>query len=256
MSRFPPPEDFERVNLPHGIAWFRPAAKKPVLTFWKRSGGGLPLSKVAARHPDSRRFPGRGAVVSAPFPGVGTLIIRPCVQGGWWGRLARDLYIGSERVRREILRSERLLRLRIPTPKIQAAFFYPASPFCRMEVATSLVTGGRDLNDLLSTRPLAGQRTRIMAAVRKLFDQLHRQGVRHPDLNARNILLSPTGSGNWSAWLLDVDAVRWGEPGDPTVDTANRHRLLRSLLKLARLGDLGWSEQEVPRLWRELFPDS
>ena len=40
------------------------------------------------------------------------------------------------------------------------------------------------------------------------------------------------------------------------VDTANRNRLLRSLLKLARRGDLGWSEQEVPRLWRELFPDS
>lgn len=256
MNRFSPPEHFERVRLPHGFAWFRAEAKKPVLTFWKRSHGGLPLSKVAAHHPDSRRFPGRGAVVSAPFPGMGTLIIRPCIHGGWWGRLARDLYWGSGRVRREILRSERLLRMGIPTPRIQAALLYPAGPFFRMEVATSFIPGGRDFNDLLSSRPLAGQRSRIFSAVRKLMEQLQRHGVRHPDLNARNILLSPIGAGSWDAWLLDVDTVRFEDPASPKIETANRNRLLRSLLKLARLGNLGWSEQEIPRLWRELFPDS
>jgi hypothetical protein len=256
LKPFSAPCGFQTESLPHGFAWFRPEAKKPVLTFWKRSGGGLPLSLAAARHSDSRRFPGRGIVMSAPFPGIGTLIIRPCVHGGWWGRLARDLYLGDGRIRREILRSERLLHLQIPTPRIQAAFLYPAGPFLRLEVATALVPGGRDFNDLLSTRPLAGQRLRIMAAVRKLLDLLHRQGVRHPDLNARNLLLVPSGTGGWKAWLLDVDAVRWCVPGDSAVNTANCNRLLRSLLKLARLGELGWSEQEVPRLWRELFPDA
>jgi hypothetical protein len=37
---------------------------------------------------------------------------------------------------------------------------------------------------------------------------------------------------------------------------ANRHRLLRSLLKLSKLGTLGFTEKEVPSLWRELFPSS
>lgn len=255
MNFLAAPEGYQTETLPTGPAWFRPEAKKPVLTFWRRSDAGLPLGKVAGRHPDSRRFPGRGAVVSAPFAGLGTLILRPCVHGGLWGRFAHDLYLGPRRVRREILRSERLAQMGIPTPRIQAALFYPAGPFFRMEVATSFIQGGRDLNDLLSSRPLAGQRARIFAAVRRLFELLQRHGLRHPDLNARNILLSPTGSGSWEAWLLDVDAVCFGDPTSPAADTANRHRLLRSLLKLARLGDLGWSEQEIPRLWRELFPD-
>jgi len=123
-----------------------------------------------------------------------------------------------------------------------------------MEVATSFIAGGRDLNNLLSSRPLAGQRARIFAAVRKLFELLRRHGVRHPDLNARNLLLSPDGPGSWTAHLLDVDSLCFGDPDSARIDTANRHRLLRSLLKLARRGDLGWSETEVPRLWRELFP--
>lgn len=256
MRAFSAPEGFQTETLPTGPAWFRPDAKKPILTFWKRTDAGLPLGKVAGRHPDSRRFPGRGTVVSAPFAGLGTVILRPCVHGGLWGRLARDLYPGPGRVFREILRSERLIQMGIPTPRIQAALFYPFGPLVRMEVATSFIQGGRDLNDLLSSRPLAGQRSRIFSAARKLLEQLQRHGIHHPDLNARNILLSPSESGSWSAWLLDVDTIRFGVPGSPGVGTANRHRLLRSLLKLARLGDLGWSEQEIPRLWRELFPDA
>ena len=256
MKAFPAPEGFQAETLPTGPAWFRPEAKKPILTFWKRADAGLPLGRLAARHPDSRRFPGRGTVVSAPMAGLGSVIVRPCVHGGLWGRLVRDYYPGPGRVRREIFRSEQIAQLGIPTPRIQAALFYPAGIFFRMEVVTSLIQGGRDLNDLLASRPLAGQRSRIFSAVRRLLEQLHRHGLRHADLNARNILLSPTGSGSWNGWLLDVDAVRFGDPASPVVDTANRHRLLRSLLKLARLGDLGWSEQEVPRLWRELFPDA
>ena len=256
MRSFQAPVGFQAEKLPTGPAWFRPEAKKSILTFWKRADAGLPLGSVAGRHPESRRFPGRGSVISAPFAGLGTLILRPCVHGGLWGRLTRDLYAGPGRVRREISRSEQLSRLGIPTPHIQAALFYPAGPFFRMEVATSFIADGRDLNNFLSSRPLAGQRSRAFSAVRKLLDLLYRHGIHHPDLNARNILLSPIGQAGWTAWLLDVDAVRLGNPGSHAVHQANRNRLLRSLLKLARLGELGWSEQEVPRLWRDLFPDA
>ncbi len=55
-------------------------------------------------------------------------------------------------------------------------------------------------------------------------------------------------------WLLDVDAIRRESGPATNLASANRNRLLRSLLKRARLGDLGFSEKEIPKLWREIFP--
>ena len=254
MSLWTAPDGFVLVKLPTGPAWFRPEIQKPVLTFWKRTEGALPLGRVANRHPLSRRFSGRGQVISAPFPGAGTLLVRPCVHGGWWGRLARDLYFGPDRALREIRCAASLEKMGLPTPRIQAVLFYPTGPFFRLEVVSTFISNSRDLTSLLSTRPPHGQRSRIFSAVRRLLTDCHHHGVHHPDLNARNILLSPGDTSGWKAWLLDVDAVRFREPGSPAVDTANRNRLLRSLLKLARHGDLGWSESEVSRLWTELFP--
>jgi hypothetical protein len=144
--------------------------------------------------------------------------------------------------------------MNIRTPKIQAVLFYPAGPFGRVEVVSSCIPQSQDLTAFLSRRPLAGERARGFSAVRQLLADCRRHGVRHPDLNARNILLAQAPRGGWTGWLLDVDAVRFEEPNRDMVDIANRHRLLRSLLKRARHGDLGWSEAEVPRLWQELFP--
>lgn len=252
MTPFPAPEGFVSHLVPGGSAWFRPQLEKPILTAWKKRGGYLRFSEVARRTPASLVYTGRAPVVSASFPGAGVLVVRPCVHGGGWGRIAGDLFFGPARARREIIASQRLNQLKIPTPAVEAVLFYPAGPFVRIEVITRLIPASRDLVTWLSARPEPAVRKRVFSAVRKLLDQLGRHGVRHPDLNARNILLST--SGGCSAWLLDVDAVHFKNPGSSSVANANRNRLLRSLLKRARLGDLGWSESEVAKLWRELFP--
>jgi MFS family permease len=84
---------------------------------------------------------------------------------------------------------------------------------------------------------------------------LHARGHgAHADLNARNILLSGSLPKKPKAWLLDVDALTRDEANSEHVDTSNKNRLLRSLLKRARCGDLGYSEREIPAVWRELFP--
>jgi hypothetical protein len=70
-------------------------------------------------------------------------------------------------------------------------------------------------------------------------------------MNARNLLLAGSPL---RAYLLDVDAIEVEAHSPQTVDRANRNRLLRSLLKLARLGSLKWSEKEVSSLWPQLFP--
>jgi len=252
VTPFPAPKDFVSRRLPGGTAWFRPKLEKPILTAWKKTGDRLRFSEVTRRTPASFRHAGRAPVFSASFPGAGILVVRPCAHGGEWGRIAGDLYLGPARARREILASRRLDRLGIPTPAVEAVLFYPAGLFVRIEVVTRLVPASRDLVAWLSSRPGPAERKRFFSAVRRLLDQLSRHGVRHPDLNARNILLST--SGDCTAWLLDVDAVHFENPGSPSVGTANRNRLLRSLLKRARLGDLGWSESEVAKLWQELFP--
>ena len=212
------------------------------------------LSEAVRRHPQSLRFSGRLPVFAAPFGDGKTWVVRTCAHGGWWGRLARDRYLGPGRALREIRASEKLAQTKIPTPRIEAVVFYPLGPGNRIEVVTSMVPESLDLVQHLARRPGTAERARLFSAVRKLLDQLYRHGVRHPDLNARNILLASTPRGGFTAWLLDVDVVIFGEPRNPCVDQANRHRLLRSLLKRARLGDLGWSEAEIPKLWRELFP--
>lgn len=252
MTPFPAPPGFVSRRLPAGTGWFRPSLEKPIRSLWEKTGPGLRFSEVVRRSSGSQRHAGRASVYSAPFPRAGTLVVRPCVHGGWWGRVAGDLYFGPSRVQREILTADRLHRKKIATPQVEAVLFYPAGPFVRMEVVTRKIPESQDLVQRLASRPGPAERHRIFSAVRKLLTQLHRQGIRHPDLNARNILLS--GSGSCAAWLLDVDAVQFDTSSSTKVDTANRHRLLRSLLKRARLGDLGWSEPEVAKLWKELFP--
>jgi len=252
VTPFPPPQGFVSRRLPSGTGWFRPLLEKPIRSLWKKNGLSLRLSEIVRRSSGSQRHAGRASVYSGPIPGAGTLVVRPCVHGGWWGRVAGDLYFGPSRVRREILAADRLHRMKIPTPQVEAVLFYPAGPFVRIEVATRKIPESHDLVQWLASRPGPAERHRIFSAARKLLAQLHRQGIRHPDLNARNILLS--GSGPSTAWLLDVDAVQFENASSTTVDTANRNRLLRALLKRARLGDLGWSENEVVKLWKEMFP--
>lgn len=252
MSPFPAPDGFVARSLPAGSGWFRPGVEKPIRAAWKKIDARLRFSEIARRNPGAHRYAGRVAVHSAPFPGAGILVVRPCVHGGLWGRIAGDIYLGPDRARREIHASKRLFQMKIPTPQVEAVLFYPAGPFIRIEVVTRLIPESRNLVQRLASRPDSPERKRIFSAVRKLLKQLHGCGIRHPDLNARNILLGPSRTP--TAWLLDVDGVRLEEPLASTVDNANRNRLLRSLLKRARLGDLGWSEPEVVKLWRELFP--
>ncbi len=254
MKIFAPPSGFVLVQLPTGPAWLRPKSKEPILHLWKKLNPKLPLRIVASRHPQRRLYPGRAPVTALPCPGLGEIIVRPCLHGGFWGKLAQDLYCGSHRARREIDLAQKLHQEKVPTPYILAVCFYPAGPFYRIDVLSSFVPDSRDLASFLSTRPSPLQRRRAFVAVRKLLHHCTQHGIRHPDLNARNILISGLTTPPISAWLLDVDAIRRESEPASNLATANRNRLLRSLLKRARLGDLGFSEKEIPKLWREIFP--
>ena len=254
MKTFAPPSGFILLQLPTGPAWLRPKSKEPILNLWKKLNPKLPFRIVASRHPKRRFYPGRAPVTALPCSGLREIVVRPCLHGGFWGKFAQDLYCGSQRARREIDLAQKLHQEKVPTPYILAVFFYSAGPFYRVDVLTSFVPDSRDLASFLSTRPNPLQRRRAFVAVRKLLHRCAQHGIRHPDLNARNILISGLSTPPICAWLLDVDAIRRESDPSAKVATANRNRLLRSLLKRSRLGDLGFSEKEIPKLWREVFP--
>jgi hypothetical protein len=192
-------------------------------------------------------------VVLLPITSACELVVRPCVHGGLWGKFSRDLYTNTTRALKEIERSALLATKKIPTPLIQAALFYPAGSLWRIDIVTSYIPSSLDLASFLSTHPSSPVRSRAFSSIRKLFHKCRQNGILHPDCNARNILITQSPN---QTWLLDVDVIQV-EPQSPSrVDIANRNRLLRSLLKLAKLGALGFSEKEVPTLWRELFPSS
>ena len=250
----PPPQGFQRIRLPAGTAWILPRARKPLVAGWQKLNFQAPLRLASRQHPQAVLFQGRAPVVSFPCTGLGWIVVRPCFHGGYWGRLTRDLYLGPSRASRELSRSRALRSKKIPTPEILAVLFYPAGGFLRIDVVTSAVPHARDLVSFLSNRPTNSEQKGALSAIRSLFSRLLLHGIFHPDLNARNILLSRKTRGPWQAWLLDVDAVQFRTARDPQTETANRNRLLRSLLKRTRLGDLGMDERRVRALWSELFP--
>jgi len=254
MNPPPPPRGYQSIRLPTGSAWILPRAKKNLIAGWQKLNLQTPLRRASRQHPEAAIFRGRAPVVSFPCEGLGRIVVRPCIHGGFWGRLTRDLYLGPSRANRELSRSRTLRSKKIPTPEILAVLFYPVGCFFRIDVVTAAISGSLDLVDFLASRPTPSQRRSGFAAIRSLLSRLRQYGVHHPDLNARNILLSHLTKRPWQAWLLDVDCVHIGTPGDTRTDTANRNRLLRSLLKRSRLGDLGMNETRVQALWRELFP--
>ena len=251
MSPLSPPAGYKLHSLPTGPAWIRPTTSARLIPAWQKLNPKLPLRQAARRHPEHRLFTGRAPVVLLPIPSTTGFIVRPCVHGGIWGKFSKDLYGNAGRALQEIDRASLLTSKKIPTPQILAALFYPAGGLWRIDIVTTYIPESTNFATFLSTRPSAPARARAYAAIRKLFQICARHQVHHPDMNARNLLLAGSPL---RAYLLDVDAIEVQAQSPQAVDTANRNRLLRSLLKLARLGSLQWSEKEVSSLWHQLFP--
>jgi hypothetical protein len=117
----------------------------------------------------------------------------------------------------------------VRTPEFVAYALYPVAPLLyRSDVATREVPG-RDLGETLRDEP--DSRAAMLEATAELLRALTGAGVRHPDLNVKNVLLAPAANGAFEAWALDVDRVRMRPPGDPRGAAAHDARLARSARK-------------------------
>lgn len=186
---------------------------------------------------------GRAPLQRIALPdGVG--LVRHCCHGGLLGGLLRDLYLDGGRALRELAVSDALTRRGVPTPEMIGGLRERVFPgLYRMEIITREVCQASDLAEVLRALPRAAteaQRRRPLETAARLIAQLHHVGVHHPDLNARNILITPDGM----AMVIDLDKVEMVDCLSARRRCAAVTRLYRSLAKLGlsphRVTDEDW----------------
>jgi hypothetical protein len=242
-----PPPGYERVTVGAAeLVALRPhvAAAREAL----RSGGTL--YDYAAHHPEARVLSGRGVAYAVPLPDSATcVVVRRSRHGGLLAPLTGDRFVGRTRAPHELAASLRLRRADVPTPELVAYATYPAGRLLRRaDVATREIPGGRDLAALLTGESAAEGKRQWLDATALLLHRLARAGVRHPDLNLKNVLIARDENGQCEALLLDVDRVWFDEPGAARAAAANFRRLARSARKWRARFGAAIDERDLERL--------
>jgi len=167
---------------------------------------------------------GRGQALAVNSP-LGEAVLRVYHRGGMVRHLSTSdyVYTGACRTRpiAEWRLTRRLFGAGLPVPEPLAAAFERRGPFYRGALLTRRIP---------DAEPLPESADRMGSAEWKNLGELLGKaagaGLRHPDINANNILLDATGT----FWLLDFDRARLaGQPADPGPMI---RRLQRSMRKL------------------------
>ena len=190
------------------------------------------LYEAAARDLTARRLLGRGVAYAIALPATGTrAVVRHNRHGGLLAPLTRDLFLPPTRAPHELAVALRLRELAVPTPELLMYGTSPGPyPFLRADVVTRQIEAGRDLAAFMMSESPADERAAAWTATRALVGAMNAAGVRHHDLNVKNVLLAPSDRG-LMAHLLDVDRVTFGARGAADVAQGNVARLLRSARK-------------------------
>jgi 3-deoxy-D-manno-octulosonic acid kinase len=239
----------------------RPAAREWVERALTRWGS---LARAAAHADDVVELRGRGVVRAVPAPDGGRWVVRRYRRGGWIGPVLSDRYLrtGVPRPLREAVASEEARRRGVATPRVIAGVVYPSGLFYRADLVTELVPGSMDLASLLFGPPGgSGPAALEPASDRARIDALHgagasvvglaRAGIRHRDLNAKNLLVRAQGTDPPRLWVLDLDRAVVARSG--AVDAGGMGaRLERSLRKFERRTDRSLRTAEWQALARGL----
>jgi len=209
------------------------------------------LYDYAASSPSARAIAGRGTAYVASLPDGERVVVRHNRHGGAFAALTRDLFRPPTRAPLELWISERLRRIGIPTPVILAYATYPAAPgLWRADVMTRYVAPSADLSAVLVSTDDA-LRADAWEATATLVRDMSAAGIRHHDLNAKNVLLHLHSDAPPLAMVLDVDRVVFGEAPERALD-ANLTRLFRSFRKWRSLYGARVDESEIDALARRV----
>lgn len=204
------------------------------------------LYDYAARHQASRSLAGRGIAYAAPLPDGERVVVRHNRHGGLLAPLTGDRFVAPTRAPYELEAALRLQAAGVPTPRIVAYAIYPAGLLLRRsDVASCEIPDSSDLAAVLTTGNASERRVSLESAA-TLIGLLSASGARHHDLNLKNILLEHGASP--VAYVLDVDRVEFGRPGDSRVTERNLDRFMRSARKWRELHGARIEEAELVRV--------
>ncbi|HEX9886491.1 MAG TPA: lipopolysaccharide kinase InaA family protein [Longimicrobiales bacterium] len=189
------------------------------------------LYACAAGAEDARILQGRRPVYAVTWP-LGMRVVRRYHRGGAVASLLGDrhLRLGEPRPWREARASDAARDRGVPTPRVVAGAVYRAGPFYRADLVTEYVAGSTDLAGVLFSDAVPPGLTRVQAleSTGKLLAHMGAVGVRHVDVNAKNVLLTP-GNAMPEAVLLDLDRCRVTVPARRVDARSMLARLERSL---------------------------
>jgi 3-deoxy-D-manno-octulosonic acid kinase len=204
------------------------------------------LYEYAASRPTVRVMHGRAPVYATCLPDGGpSVVVRRSRHGGLLAPLTGDRFLGRTRAPRELAMSLRLQTMGIPTPTLVAYVVYSNGPvFRRSDVATMLIEPSADLAAVLRGDGGPIGRDAAIAASADLLVAMARGGVRHPDLNLKNILIAATPGTEPRAYLIDIDRARI-EEARARAASANAARLVRSARRWRERHGVPISDAEV-----------
>lgn len=183
---------------------------------------------------------GRSEVFLVDTP-RGPLLAKALSRGGAVGGFLRHWYADPARPAREAWLSEELRRRGCPTPEVVVARARRSAPgLWRLELATAFVP---DAHDLLAALRAAGcdgsARTALARAVGRTLRRLHDEGLRHRDLQVKNLLVPPGLGSDGLLVVIDLDRCRLGMPLRPGERLASLARFTRSLVRRGLLPGAG-----------------
>lgn len=203
-----------------------------------RSSGTL--YSWASRQPQSRLLRGRAPVYVVSFDDIdGRYVVRHAWHGGLLAPITRDVFLPPTRALREMRMSAQLRSAGIETAECVGFARYRApGGLYRADVVTRYVPDAVDLGALLAngaSEPDLDFRRGLDAAIETVL-ALSRAGFVHPDLNAKNLLITRDARGErLRAVVIDVDTIEHLPHGEERrTRAANAARLLRSLQKIDR----------------------
>ncbi|TYG34373.1 3-deoxy-D-manno-octulosonic acid kinase [Lonepinella koalarum] len=175
--------------------------------------------------------------------------LRHYYRGGLWGKIIRDRYrftvLSQTRSFAELRLLQKLYLAGLPVPKpIMAVVEKGKLGICyRADILMEKIENAQDLTALLQHQTLPSE---IWQQIGGLIRQLHDLQICHTDLNAHNILLQQTATGQ-KCWLLDFD--KCGEKSGDFWKQGNLERLQRSFHKEIERMKIQFSTQN----WQDLL---